>query len=284
MQVWVAYSPLDRIASISRVRPGFAGISVLASSLLASAATPALAGGPHIVIDPGHGGFQEGATTTRGVQEKVLSLQIARQVKDVLQKVVSAKVSLTRDRDVLLPLSERVEFANRQKPDLFISIHTNSMPTKRLRQRTEGIETFFLSADASDEEAGRTAERENSESSRLPGAKANDALAFILADLARSEAHADSSRLAYAVQQKLIATTGAMNRGVRQAPLYVLMGVQAPAILVEVGFISHPDEGRRLEDPKYQLALAEAIADGVKVFLEQMVKVTGRTTFAQPLQ
>jgi N-acetylmuramoyl-L-alanine amidase len=87
------------------------------------------------------------------------------------------------------------------------------------------------------------------------------------------------------VHQKLIATTGATNRGVQQAPLYVLMGVQAPAILVEVGFISHPDEGKRLEDPKYQLALAEAIGEGVKVFLEQMVKVTGRaTTFAAPLQ
>ncbi len=261
------------------MRPGLSG-SLLACLI----ALPAFAGGgPHIVIDPGHGGFQDGAVGARGVPEKTLSLQIARQLKEVLQKALSAKVSLTRDRDVLLPLPERVEFVNRHKPDVFISIHANSMPTQRLRQRTEGIETFFLSADASDGEAGRTADRENSESSRSPVRK-NDALSFILADLARSEAHADSSRLAYAVHQKLIAITGATNRGVQQAPLQVLMGVQAPAILVEVGFISHPGEGKRLEDPQYQLALAEAIADGVKVFFEQMVKVTGRATFATPLQ
>jgi len=269
------------------MRPGFPGRLLLHGSLLACAISlrAVAGGGPHVVIDPGHGGFQEGAVGARGVPEKTLSLQIARQLKDVLQKSLSAKVSLTRDHDVLLPLSERVEFANRQKPDLFISIHANSMPNKRQRQRTEGIETFFLSADASDEEARRIAERENSEASHSPTAKPNDALSFILVDLARSEAHSDSSRLAYAVHQKLIATTGATNRGVQQAPLYVLMGVQAPAILVEVGFISHPDEGKRLEDPQYQLAVAEAIAEGVKAFLEQMLKVTGRAaTFAAPLQ
>lgn len=267
------------------MRPGLPGRLLQIGLFACLVPARALAGGgPHIVIDAGHGGFQEGAMGARGVAEKTLSLQIAQRLKDVLQKTLSAKVAVTRDRDALISLSERVELANRQKPDLFISIHANSMPTRRLRQRTEGIETFFLSANASDEEARRTADRENCESSRAATTRSGDALAFILADLARSEAHSDSSRLAYAVHQKVIASTGATNRGVRQAPFYVLMGVQAPAILVEVGFISHPEEGKRLEEPQYQLALAEAISDGVKVFLEQRVKVTGRATFATPVQ
>ncbi len=243
------------------------------------AAPVALAGsGPHIVVDPGHGGFQEGAVGADGIAEKALSLQIARQLKEALQKEIDARVSLTRDSDSLLPLSERVAFSNRQKPDLFISIHANSMPTQRQRQRVQGVETFFLSADASGEEAGRTAARENAESPGGATPKGNDPLLFILADLARSEAHADSSRLAYAVHQKLIAATGATDRGVQQAPFYVLTGVEAPAILVEVGFISHPDESKRLQDSGYQQRIAQAIAEGVKGFLSQMIKVTGRAT------
>jgi N-acetylmuramoyl-L-alanine amidase len=163
-----------------------------------------------------------------------------------------------------------VTFANGQKPDLFVSVHANSMPTKRQRQRTEGIETFFLSANASGDDARKTADRENAEAPRAASVAGDDTLSYILADLQRAEAHVDSSRLAYAIHQKLISTTGATDRGVQQAPFYVLMGVDAPAVLVEVGFISHPKEGKRLGDPKYQVELAGAIASGVSDFLEQV--------------
>jgi len=251
----------------------------LLAALACLAAPAAVAGSvPHIVVDPGHGGFQEGAVSAYGMAEKELSLRIARHLKEALQQGLGAKVSMTRTEDSLIPLSERVSYANRQKPDLFISIHANSMPTQRQRQRIEGVETFFLSADASGEEAKRTAARENAEMSRGGRSNGSDSLAFILADLARAEAHADSSRLAYAVHQKLVAWTGATDRGVQQAPLYVLSGVEVPAILVEVGFISHPVEGKRLQDSEYQKRIAQAIADGVKVFLDQMIKVVGGAT------
>jgi N-acetylmuramoyl-L-alanine amidase len=243
-------------------------------------ATAASGSPPHIVLDPGHGGFQEGAVSDDGMPEKVLSLQIARRLEEALEKQLGAKVSLTRTTDAVMPLSERVTFANCEKPDLFISIHANSMPTKRQRQRIDGIETFFLSADASGEEAQRTAAQENSEAARAGMSRTSDPLSFILADLARSEAHADSSRLAYAVHQAVVKSTGGTDRGVQQAPLYVLTGVEAPAILVEVGFISHPDEGKRLQQVAYQRRIAEGIADGVKAFLGQMTKVTGRETIA----
>src|SRR5712664_3375854 len=153
-------------------------------------ATPAAlaASGPQIVVDPGHGGFQEGAVGANGIAEKELSLQIARYLKEALEKELDAKVAMTRAADSLLALSERVTFANRQKPDLFISIHANSMATKLHRLRIEGVETFFLSAGASGEEAGRTAARENAESPQAGTPKRSDPLLFILADLARAEA------------------------------------------------------------------------------------------------
>ena len=252
----------------------------MALAVACLAACPAFASaGLHVVVDPGHGGFQEGAVSANGMAEKELSLRIAQQLKDALEKQIGATVTLTRTSDGVLPLSERVAFANHERADLFISIHANSMPTERQRQRIDGVETFFLSAEASGEEARRTAARENAESSPRAGVpKSSDALSFILADLARAEAHVDSSRLAYAVQQKLVAISGATDRGVHQAPLFVLTGVEAPAILVEVGFISHPREGKRLQEPEYQTRLAQAIADGVKSFLEQTSKALGGAT------
>ncbi|MER2567088.1 MAG: N-acetylmuramoyl-L-alanine amidase, partial [Myxococcaceae bacterium] len=95
----------------------------------------------------------------------------------------------------------------------------------------------------------------------------SDTLAFILADLQKAETHHDSSRLAYSVHESLIAGTQAQDRGVQQAPFYVLMGLEAPAVLIEVGFVSHPREGDRLADAKYQQQIADSIAAGIKAFL-----------------
>ena len=230
---------------------------------------PAL-GGPLIVVDPGHGGNQEGAASPTGLKEKQLSLELAVRVRSALEQTVHARVRMTREKDVLLQLTDRVKFANDQKPDLFISVHCNSMPTRKLRLKTEGIETYFLNAAASGEDARKVAARENAEFPQATRGGGGDTLSFILADLQRSETHADSSRLAYAVHEKLIAATGATDRGVQQAPFYVLMGLDAPAVLVEVGFISHPEEGAKLADAEYQTRLAQAIADGVQTFLLQI--------------
>lgn len=235
---------------------------------------------PVIIVDPGHGGSQEGAIGPAGALEKNVCLEIAGRVKKALEKSLGASVFLTREKDQLLHLADRVELANKKSPDLFVSIHANSMPTRQQRLVAEGIETYFLSASATDDNARRTADRENAESMHSLVPRGEDTVAFILADLARSEAHTDSSRLAYAVHQKLIAGTGAQDRGVQQAPFYVLMGVTAPAVLVEVGFISHPSEGAKLKDAAYQEQLAAAIVEGVKEFLAtvgERDKVAGPT-------
>jgi N-acetylmuramoyl-L-alanine amidase len=224
-----------------------------------------------VVLDPGHGGTQDGAVGPDGLVEKTLSLQICQRLKAVLVRRLHARVTLTRTRDALVHLSDRVAFANHLRPDVFISIHANSMPTRKLRAATRGVETFFLSASASDAEAGTLADRENAEGGHSHAPSGQSTLAFILADLQRTETHGESSRLAYAVQKALVKATGAEDRGVQQAPFYVLTGVEAPAILVEVGFISNPAEAKRLVDPAYQDRIAEAIVDGLGRFSSEML-------------
>ena len=246
------------------------GVKTIAGLLPLLLALPALGRPPKIVLDPGHGGAQIGANSPSGFLEKELSLILARKVGAQLQRMLKAQVILTREDDILLPLQDRVDIANRNQPDLFVSIHANSMPTRKLRQQIEGIETFFLSASASTEGARKTANRENAESAHEAARQGGDTLAFILADLQRAEAHVESSRLAYAVQQRVIAGTGGLDRGVQQAPFYVLAGVEVPAILLEVGFISHPEEGKKLEDSVYQDKLAVAVAEGIRNFLQQV--------------
>ncbi|MGQ0507225.1 MAG: N-acetylmuramoyl-L-alanine amidase family protein [Myxococcaceae bacterium] len=246
----------------------------LSRALMLSAALGAATalGSPRVVIDPGHGGTQDGAAGPAGLMEKHLALSIAQKLKAELERRYGAKVLLTRERDVQVALVDRVMLANRHQPDLFISVHANSMPTRKARERTEGIETFFLSANAS-EDVMTTVDRENAEAPvRLTPSRTTNTLAFILADLQRSEAHAESSRLAYLVHQRMIGETKANNRGVHQAPFSVLTGIDAPAVLVEVGYISHPREGRRLREEAYQRQLAAAIAEGAGAFLRELEK------------
>ena len=244
--------------------PAGAALAVLWLGAMAAAADA-----PRIVLDPGHGGALEGAVAPFGLREKKLALQIAIATRQALEKELGAKVVLTRELDSSMTLAERVAFANRERPDLFISIHANSMPTTHQRRNAHGIETYFLSERASGANARRTADLENADSTRaVPGT--DDAVQRIIADLTRTQAHADSSRLAYAVHQALIQSTSATDRGVQQAPFYVLMGIEVPAILVEVGFISHPQESRRLGDAKYQETIASGIAKGVRRFASQV--------------
>jgi N-acetylmuramoyl-L-alanine amidase len=228
---------------------------VLAAALLA--APPAFVA----VVDPGHGGEQVGAAGPGGLREKQLTLQIARRVAKRLQRL-GARVVLTRLGDETVALDQRAALANAQKADLFISIHLNSMPG-RARARTHGVETYFLSANASDENAKAVAARENAD--RLAGEERDpdDPVAGILDSLGDAEALEESSRLAYAIHDRLVTRVKAEDRGVKQAPFYVLAGARMAAVLVEVGFLSHPQEARRLAEGRYQDEVAAAIADGV---------------------
>jgi len=237
----------------------------LATLLLAlSAAAPRAAPEPAFVavLDPGHGGDKEGAIGPDGVREKELALQIARRVAARLRKQ-GGKVLLTRTGDVAIPLAQRAALANAVRADLFVSIHLNAMPGAA-RAHAQGVESYFLSADASDASATAVAARENAD--RLAGepeVDPNDPVSGILRDLADTDALSESSRLAYAVHERLVGRLRTEDRGVKQAPFYVLAGARMPAVLLEVGFVSHAAESRRLATPAHQERIAEAIAEGV---------------------
>ena len=236
----------------------------LTLALAASRAVPSPPSEPAfvVVLDPGHGGMKEGAVGPGGVREKEIALQIARRVAASLRKQ-GGRVVLTRTGDVAVPLAQRAALANAERADLFISIHLNAMPGSA-RSHARGVETYFLSADASDASATAVAARENAD--RLAGEAVidpNDTVSGILQDLADTDALAESSRLAYAVHERLVTRLGAEDRGVKQAPFYVLAGARMPAVLLEVGFVSHTVESRMLAAPAYQELVAQAIAGGV---------------------
>ena len=218
------------------------------------------------VVDPGHGGDRDGAFSPDGVPEKRIAMEIARRVATWLRKQ-GGRVILTRTGDVSVPLPTRSDLANLEGADVFISIHLNSMPTRAKRVRTRGIETFFLSADATDASASAVAARENAD--RVAGEAGGDGadpVAGILNDLEYTASLSESSRLAYAIHDRLVRATRAEDRGVKQAPFYVLAGARMPSVLLELGFISHGEEARQLRRPAYQEALARAVADGVRAW------------------
>jgi N-acetylmuramoyl-L-alanine amidase len=235
----------------------------LAAHLAAAAPAPRPAVPAFVaVVDPGHGGDKEGAVGPGGEVEKVLSLQIARRVAVALRRQ-GGEVVLTRTRDVAVPLAQRAAVANTLRADLFVSIHLNAMPGAAAGH-ARGVETYFLSADATDASATAVAARENAD--RLAGEPEplrDDPVSGILEDLADTAALQSSSRLAYAIHEKLVGRLRAEDRGVKQAPFYVLAGARMPAVLVEVGFISNGLEARQLASPARQELAAQAIADGI---------------------
>ncbi len=219
-----------------------------------------------IVIDPGHGGTDTGAIGPGGLQEKDMTLALAQKLSAVLARKLKVRVILTRETDEALQLTQRTAIANQYKADLFVSIHLNSS----LRKGAKGTETYFLSLEASDELARQAADREN-EAETSTGAttitpdSAAD-LKLILWDLAQQQYLKESSQLAETVQGELSKATQTENRGVKQAPFKVLVGATMPAALVEVGFISNPDEEAKLRSDQYQKLLADSIASAIERF------------------
>jgi N-acetylmuramoyl-L-alanine amidase len=230
------------------------------------AGAPATSGaGPEplqtIVIDPGHGGHDAGAMGPSGLQEKELTLDIARRVAALLQEELGVRVVLTRGKDQFIGLRERTALANRERADLFLSIHVNAAPDGA----ATGTETYFLSNEATDGAARRAAEYENRLIAGDAGGKGGspDVLRSILWDLAQSDFQQESSRVAEALQNNLDRALRRPSRGVKQAPFYVLGGAAMPAVLVEIGFISNPQEEQRLRDDGYRDRIARALVAGV---------------------
>ena len=214
-----------------------------------------------IVIDPGHGGKDPGAIAF-GMKEKDIVLRVAKKLAEHLQNDLDADVMLTRESDLFLPLEERTAIANTNDADLFISLHINAHPSPQIK----GFETYFLNL-STNEEAMRVAARENATSTH----QMSD-LQDILSDIMQNSKIYESSRLAQQVHTSI--ETGLSeppfvlkDMGVKQAPFYVLIGAEMPAILIELAFISNPEDARMLANEQFISELAGNISTGIQQYV-----------------
>jgi N-acetylmuramoyl-L-alanine amidase len=235
-----------------------------------------------IVLDAGHGGHDTGAIGPGGLQEKELVLDVTRRVARLLEDRLDVKVLLSRDTDHFVTLRDRTTYANRERADLFVSIHANA----HRQMASNGVETYFLSSEATDGAARQVAALENSvvqlEKAPARVAARLDAVKAILWDLAQSEFQQESSRLAEVVQDSMTKSLRIPNRGVKQAGFYVLGGAAMPAILIEIGFVTNPREERRLKDSRYRDEIARAIFSGLAEYKKKYDRARGAANARAP--
>ncbi len=218
-----------------------------------------------IMIDPGHGGRDPGAVAGN-FKEKDIVLRMSK----ILGRKLEQKgfdVLYTRTEDVFIPLEERTAMANSQKADLFISVHANAHPNPNVR----GFEVYYLNF-AQSEDAKRVAARENAVSTQ----KISD-LQYILTDLMLSSKISESRELANKVHQDTMDSVGGMftdlsSNGVRQAPFYVLMGAQMPAILLEMGYMTNQTDMRLMQNDDFMRYMARGLTRGVIAYRDKIEK------------
>ncbi|NKQ41118.1 MAG: AMIN domain-containing protein [Sulfurovum sp.] len=215
-----------------------------------------------IVIDPGHGGKDGGAYGgAKKYMEKKVVLSISKKLRNHLKKL-GFRVHMTRSSDRFIKLRNRTKYANKKSADAFVSIHANAIGGKR-KYTAEGIETYFLQVTRS-ARSKRVAARENSAVFR-----AKDKISkSVILNLMTAPKIVMSNKLAIDVQRGMLGNVkrkfrNVADHGVRSGPFWVLVGAQMPAVLVEVGYITHPKEKKRLVNPLYQDLIAKGIAEGI---------------------
>ncbi len=232
----------------------------------------------HIVtIDPGHGGVDPGNPGVffpRGTREKDVTLQMGLLLRNELKRR-GVGVQMTRTADTLIALGDRGGYCT-ESCDLFVSLHVNSLARRRGYTDVRGFETYFL-AEARTEDAARVAQMENEAvrfEARPKGAGSTMGLDFILKDLQLNEHLRESARAAELVQRELKAVHTGESRGVKQAGFMVLTTARRPAILVELGYSTNPEDGRFLTSYASQKAMASALADAIVEYLQEYERKT----------
>ncbi|MDG2288107.1 MAG: N-acetylmuramoyl-L-alanine amidase [Candidatus Marinimicrobia bacterium] len=208
-----------------------------------------------IIIDPGHGGKDPGSIGYKGTKEKDITLDVAKRLAKKIQKNLKVKTILTRDEDVWMRLQDRTRLANDKNGRLFISIHANSVEDRR----ASGFETYMIGTNKN-AAAVRTAARENAvlDLEGTNSAKLTDE-DLITATMAQSGFAKQSEQFAALVQEEMNKRVQSKNRGVKQAGFYVLMGASMPNVLIELGFLSNPNEEKKLNSSSYRDMLATSI-------------------------
>ena len=226
-----------------------------------------------IVIDPGHGGADTGTIGPSGLKEKDLVLSLSKRLKILLEERLGTDVVLTRDTDKFVPLEQRTAIANQLGADLFISVHANSSKIRRV----SGVETFFLNLTSNAEER-EVASRENASSQRNIRE-----LEDLLKQIALGDYNEESNDLAQIVQQSLYSEVKAhhpilRNRGVKKAPFIVLINLNMPGILTEVGFISNPSEEKYFTGKEGQAQVAEGLYKGIEKYFQSLGTIPSQST------
>jgi N-acetylmuramoyl-L-alanine amidase len=223
-----------------------------------------------IVIDAGHGGHDTGTIGPNGLLEKDVVLDVAKRLGRLLESRLGAEVIYTRQDDTFIPLETRTAIANRERADLFISIHANSSRDADAR----GVETYYLNFTSSPE-ALEVAARENAVSE-----KSIYELQDLVKKIALKEKIEESREFAGDVQESLygglaLNNAGIRNRGIKKAPFIVLIGANMPSILAEISFVSNPTDERKLETSEHRQRIAESLYRGVSKYVNGLSGVKG---------
>ena len=211
-----------------------------------------------IVIDPGHGGDEQGTRGASGVLEKDLVLDVARRLRTVLDARLGVRVLLTRDDDRIVPHDERASIANNNKADLFISLHANSSPSRSAK----GAEVFYLSLDGLGSEARKMVESADARPVPVLGGGSRD-IDLILWDMAQARHMAESAAFAVLVEEELRRRVEMGPNPVQQAPFRVLVAANMPAVLVEMGFLSSPDQEPEMTSDDFKNRIVQALVDAI---------------------
>lgn len=222
-----------------------------------------------IVIDPGHGGKDPGAVGAHGVEEKAINLIVAEELADALRETQGYEVLLTRMDDTFIPLEERAKLANKYNADLFISLHCNASLSPKLK----GFEIYFLSEKASDPHADAVARLENAPLA-LEGKSAPTPrqLESLLRSLVKNSNINEASALGSLIDHQVGSHLSEPALGVKQAGFYVLRGAEMPAVLIEMAFLSNPEEEKLLQDASFRSELVQGILAGINAYDEKKQK------------
>lgn len=219
-----------------------------------------------IVIDAGHGGVDPGAIGYKGTYEKKITLEMAKELKEELDKNSKYKVYLTRNRDIFIPLRDRVKIARKYDADLFISIHADSARNRKAK----GLSVYTLSETASDKEAAALAEKENKADivAGLNFADHTKEVSDILLNLAQRETNNSSSEFANFLSSEMSKIVKTVSNTHRFAGFAVLKAPDVPSVLLELGYLSNPDEEKKLRQKNYRKKLAQATLKAVNKFFQ----------------
>jgi N-acetylmuramoyl-L-alanine amidase len=243
-----------------------------APSALAQAPSRPADAKPVVVLDPGHGGVDPGTSSAAGITEKEVVLNFARTLKAKLDATGRYEVILTRNDDTFLPLRSRVEFAQKKGAGLFLSIHADYFPKQT--DKATGATVYTLSEQASDEEARALAAKENF-SDALAGIElpsdSDEVLANILIDLAQRETQNRSVIFARSIVGELAAKGSLHTRKLRSAGFRVLKAPDIPSALLELGFLSNPDDEKRLTSEAWRDKTADAVAESIDVYFAKRI-------------